>query len=83
MLASYLWVGLRSGEATPSRPQSAMSQHSVSSGIGMTTSCTSANIRTRPVAAPRRPRPYSIAVTGISSSSPSDSPRQSENQDIS
>ncbi|XP_075227453.1 uncharacterized protein LOC142327940 isoform X2 [Lycorma delicatula] len=69
--------GLRSGEATPSRPQSAMSQHSVSSVIGMTTSCTSANIRTRPVAAPRRPRPYSIAVTGISSSSPSDSPRQS------
>ncbi|XP_039288915.1 MAP7 domain-containing protein 1 isoform X35 [Nilaparvata lugens] len=67
--------GLRSGEVTPSRPQSSLSQHSVSSSSGMTTSMTSSNVRSRPVATPRRPRPYSIAVTGISSAP--DTPRQS------
>ncbi|RZF46455.1 hypothetical protein LSTR_LSTR012530 [Laodelphax striatellus] len=69
--------GMRSGEVTPSRPQSALSQHSVTSSIsgGMTTSVTSSNVRSRPVATPRRPRPYSIAVTGISSAP--DTPRQS------
>ncbi|XP_046985756.1 MAP7 domain-containing protein 2-like isoform X20 [Schistocerca americana] len=52
--------GLRSGEVTPSRPVSALSQHSVNS-VGSGTS-----LRTRPSTAPRRPRPFSIAVTGVS-----------------
>ncbi|XP_049953667.1 MAP7 domain-containing protein 1-like isoform X21 [Schistocerca serialis cubense] len=53
-------AGLRSGEVTPSRPVSALSQHSVNS-VGSGTS-----LRTRPSTAPRRPRPFSIAVTGVS-----------------
>ncbi|XP_072151932.1 uncharacterized protein [Bemisia tabaci] len=50
--------GVKSGDVTPttSRPASALSQHSSSSSVRM-----------RPVAAPRRPRPISIAVTGVSS----------------
>jgi len=54
-----LHLGLRSGEVTPSRPLSALSQqsvNSVNSGV---------SVRARPVAAPRRPRPFSIAVTGV------------------
>ncbi|CAH0766824.1 unnamed protein product [Bemisia tabaci] len=49
---------VKSGDVTPttSRPASALSQHSSSSSVRM-----------RPVAAPRRPRPISIAVTGVSS----------------
>nr|XP_018905253.1 PREDICTED: MAP7 domain-containing protein 2-like isoform X2 [Bemisia tabaci] len=49
--------GVKSGDVTPttSRPASALSQHSSSSSVRM-----------RPVAAPRRPRPISIAVTGVS-----------------
>ncbi|XP_046669501.1 ensconsin isoform X6 [Homalodisca vitripennis] len=60
--------GLRSGEVTPSRPQSSLSQHSVSvcSGAAMSSSVHAAF---KPRAAPRRPRPYSIAVTGVSSES--------------
>uniref|UniRef100_A0A1B6KAJ6 Ensconsin-like n=1 Tax=Graphocephala atropunctata TaxID=36148 RepID=A0A1B6KAJ6_9HEMI len=60
--------GLRSGEVTPSRPQSSLSQHSVSvcSGAAMSSSVHAAF---KPRAAPRRPRPYSIAVTGVSSDS--------------
>nr|XP_018905255.1 PREDICTED: MAP7 domain-containing protein 2-like isoform X4 [Bemisia tabaci] len=48
---------VKSGDVTPttSRPASALSQHSSSSSVRM-----------RPVAAPRRPRPISIAVTGVS-----------------
>ncbi|XP_034253933.1 ensconsin-like isoform X2 [Thrips palmi] len=53
--------GLRSGETTPSRPLSAMSQQSMSS----VSSSIGAPMRSRPVAAPRRPRPASIAVTGV------------------
>ncbi|XP_067013627.2 ensconsin isoform X15 [Anabrus simplex] len=56
--------GLRSGEATPtppSRPLSALSQQSTTS-IGSGT----VNLRSRPLSAPRRPRPISIAVTGVS-----------------
>ncbi|XP_039288925.1 ensconsin isoform X44 [Nilaparvata lugens] len=75
VLSAAKGPGLRSGEVTPSRPQSSLSQHSVSSSSGMTTSMTSSNVRSRPVATPRRPRPYSIAVTGISSAP--DTPRQS------
>ncbi|KAK9723247.1 EF-hand domain pair [Popillia japonica] len=44
----------------PSRPSSSLSQQSTSSVTS------SVNMRTRPIAAPRRPRPVSIAVTGIS-----------------
>ncbi|XP_017783657.1 PREDICTED: MAP7 domain-containing protein 2-like isoform X3 [Nicrophorus vespilloides] len=43
----------------PSRPSSSLSQQSTSSVTS------SVNMRTRPVAAPRRPRPVSIAVTGV------------------
>ncbi|KAK3931864.1 Reticulocyte-binding protein 2-like protein a [Frankliniella fusca] len=53
--------GLRSGETTPSRPLSAMSQQSMSS----VSSSIGAPMRSKPVAAPRRPRPASIAVTGV------------------
>lgn len=59
--------GSRSGETTP-RPTSALSQHSGSSGVGPT--------RHRPTTAPsRKPRPLSIAVTGVTSSA--DSVKQS------
>ncbi|XP_017790566.1 PREDICTED: MAP7 domain-containing protein 1-like isoform X3 [Habropoda laboriosa] len=55
--------GIRSGEVTPnspSRPHSSMSQQSASS-VG------SSNVNLRPrTAAPRRPRPASIAGTGVS-----------------
>ncbi|XP_014275334.1 ensconsin isoform X3 [Halyomorpha halys] len=50
--------GARSGDITPSRPQSSLSQHSVSSQLS------AASLRAR---TPRRPRPVSIAVTGVSS----------------
>lgn len=66
MMCTYLgWVrvGIRSGEVTPnspSRPQSSMSQQSASS-VGSS----SVNLRTR-TAASRRPRPASIAGTGVS-----------------
>lgn len=43
-----------------SRPSSSLSHQSTSSVTS------SVNLRTKPVAAPRRPRPASIAVTGIS-----------------
>lgn len=66
LLLAYGWLtlrlGLRSGEVTPSppsRPLSALSQqsmNSVNSGV---------SLRARPVAAARKPRPISIAVTGI------------------
>jgi hypothetical protein len=60
-----LRLGLRSGEVTPSRPLSALSQQSVNSvNSGM-------SLRTRPVAACRRPRPISIAVTGVTHESDS------------
>uniref|UniRef100_A0A0A9Y620 Reticulocyte-binding protein 2 a n=1 Tax=Lygus hesperus TaxID=30085 RepID=A0A0A9Y620_LYGHE len=52
--------GMRSGEMTPSRPLSSMSQHSVTSNL----SAASTSLRTRS-ATPRRPRPFSIAVTGV------------------
>jgi len=48
---------MRSGEMTPSRPQSSMSQSS--------TGPLPAQPRSRPVATPRKPRPISIAVTGV------------------
>ncbi|XP_014604648.1 PREDICTED: MAP7 domain-containing protein 2 isoform X5 [Polistes canadensis] len=55
--------GIRSGEVTPnspSRPHSSMSQQSASS-VG------SSNVNLRPrTSAPRRPRPASIAGTGVS-----------------
>lgn len=56
-------VGIRSGEVTPnspSRPHSSMSQQSASS-VGSS----NVNLRTR-TAASRRPRPASIAGTGVS-----------------
>ncbi|XP_076394175.1 uncharacterized protein LOC100883133 isoform X3 [Megachile rotundata] len=56
-------LGIRSGEVTPnspSRPHSSMSQQSASS-VG------SSNVNLRPrTSAPRRPRPASIAGTGVS-----------------
>lgn len=59
----WVRVGIRSGEVTPnspSRPHSSMSQQSASS-VG------SSNVNLRPrTAAPRRPRPASIAGTGVS-----------------
>ena len=69
-----LRLGLRSGEVTPSppsRPLSALSQqsvNSVNSGV---------SVRARPVAAPRRPRPISIAVTGVTHESDSQASRTS------
>uniref|UniRef100_T1HX90 Uncharacterized protein n=1 Tax=Rhodnius prolixus TaxID=13249 RepID=T1HX90_RHOPR len=48
---------------TPSRPQSSMSQHSVTSQL----STASASLRSRSATTPRKPRPVSIAVTGITS----------------
>lgn len=58
MLNSDLLINLTS--PGPSRPSSSLSQQSTSSVTS------SINMRTRPIAAPRRPRPVSIAVTGIS-----------------
>ncbi|XP_014251423.1 ensconsin-like isoform X21 [Cimex lectularius] len=55
--------GVRSGELTPSRPQSSMSQHSITSNL----SSASASLRNRSAMTPRRPRPVSIAVTGVTS----------------
>jgi hypothetical protein len=69
-----LRLGLRSGEVTPSppsRPLSALSQqsmNSVNSGV---------SLRARPVAASRKPRPISIAVTGITQESDSQTVRTS------
>ncbi|XP_050523655.1 ensconsin-like isoform X17 [Daktulosphaira vitifoliae] len=55
-LSNHCIDGMKSGEMTPvSRPQSSMSQ----SIIG------APQPRSRPVAIPRKPRPISIAVTGI------------------
>lgn len=52
-------VGVRSGDATPSRPGSAMSgTSSVASGVTMRRITSAANT-------PRRPRPASIAGTGL------------------
>jgi hypothetical protein len=51
---------MKSGEMTPSRPQSSMSQSS--------TGPLPSQPRSRPVATPRKPRPISIAVTGITAS---------------
>jgi len=59
----WVRVGIRSGEATPnspSRPHSSMSQQSASS-VGSS----NVNLRSR-TAASRRPRPASIAGTGVS-----------------
>lgn len=53
---------------TPSRPVSSLSQHSVAS-----TMSSSVHAAFKPRATPRRPRPYSIAVTGISGSTTPDS----------
>ncbi|KAL1455172.1 hypothetical protein WDU94_009284 [Cyamophila willieti] len=55
--------GSKSGDTTPSRPPSACSSAS--------------SVRTRPQAAPRRPRPNSIAVTGVTSPSDMSSSRHS------
>jgi hypothetical protein len=69
-----LRLGLRSGEVTPSppsRPLSALSQqsmNSVNSGV---------SLRARPVAASRKPRPISIAVTGVTQESDSQTVRAS------
>lgn len=57
-------VGIRSGEVTPnspSRPHSSMSQQSASSSVG---SSSIVNLRSR-TAVSRRPRPASIAGTGV------------------
>lgn len=55
-------AGTRSGEMTPSssRPQSSMSQ-----SVTGPPSAVAAQPRSRPVAMPRKPRPISIAVTGV------------------
>lgn len=61
------YVGIRSGEATPnspSRPHSSMSQQSGTSSVASR----SVNLRPR-TGTPRRPRPASIAGTGVSVSS--------------
>lgn len=69
-----LRLGLRSGEVTPSppsRPLSALSQqsmNSLNSGV---------SLRARPVAAARKPRPISIAVTGVTHESDSHAARAS------
>lgn len=78
LLVAYEWLtlrlGLRSGEVTPSppsRPLSALSQqsmNSVNSGV---------SLRARPVAASRKPRPISIAVTGVTQESDSQTVRAS------
>lgn len=51
-------LGTKSGEMTPSRPPSAMSQS--------VTGPSSSQLRPKPPATSRKPRPVSIAGTGIS-----------------
>ena len=71
---NLLGLGLRSGEVTPSppsRPLSALSQqsmNSVNSGV---------SLRARSSTTSRRPRPFSIAVTGVSQESDSQMARSS------
>ncbi|XP_025198547.1 ensconsin-like isoform X17 [Melanaphis sacchari] len=62
--------GMKSGEMTPNRPQSSMSQSS--------TGPLPTQPRSRPVATPRKPRPISIAVTGVTSDQPAKSPATGE-----
>jgi hypothetical protein len=78
LLVAYGWLmlrlGLRSGEVTPSppsRPLSALSQQSMNS-----VNC-GVSLRARPVAASRKPRPISIAVTGVTQESDSQTVRAS------
>lgn len=52
---------MKSGEMTPNRPQSSMSHSNTGTSL--------AQPKSRPVATPRKPRPISIAVTGITLSS--------------
>lgn len=52
---------MKSGEMTPNRPMSSMSQSS--------TGPLPVQPRSRPMVTPRKPRPISIAVTGVTSSS--------------
>lgn len=55
------FIGMKSGEMTPiNRPQSSMSQSAYGPAPPQS--------RSRPVATPRKPRPISIAVTGVTSS---------------
>lgn len=63
---------MKSGEMTPNRPQSSMSQSS--------TGPLPSQPRSRPVATPRKPRPISIAVTGVTASAdqPAKSPATGE-----
>jgi len=63
-------LGMKSGEMTPNRPQSSMSQSS--------TGPLPTQPRSRPVATPRKPRPISIAVTGVTSDPPAKSPATGE-----
>ncbi|XP_026820678.1 MAP7 domain-containing protein 2-like isoform X2 [Rhopalosiphum maidis] len=63
-------AGMKSGEMTPNRPQSSMSQSS--------TGPLPTQPRSRPVATPRKPRPISIAVTGVTSDQPIKSPATGE-----
>ncbi|XP_060849662.1 ensconsin-like isoform X21 [Rhopalosiphum padi] len=62
--------GMKSGEMTPNRPMSSMSQSS--------TGPLPTQPRSRPVATPRKPRPISIAVTGVTSDQPVKSPATGE-----
>jgi MAP7 domain-containing protein 1 len=62
--------GMKSGEMTPNRPQSSMSQSS--------TGPLPTQPRSRPVATPRKPRPISIAVTGVTTDPPVKSPATGE-----
>ncbi|XP_060849654.1 MAP7 domain-containing protein 2-like isoform X14 [Rhopalosiphum padi] len=63
-------AGMKSGEMTPNRPMSSMSQSS--------TGPLPTQPRSRPVATPRKPRPISIAVTGVTSDQPVKSPATGE-----
>ncbi|XP_058810552.1 ensconsin-like isoform X2 [Phymastichus coffea] len=66
--------GLRSGEVTPnspSRPHSSMSQQSASSSVASST----VNLRPR-TGTPRRPRPASIAGTGVTTSQHNEAAKQ-------
>ncbi|KAL5241792.1 hypothetical protein ACI65C_009202 [Semiaphis heraclei] len=63
-------AGMKSGEMTPNRPLSSMSQSS--------TGPLPTQPRSRPVATPRKPRPISIAVTGVTSDPPAKSPATGE-----
>ncbi|XP_054270001.1 ensconsin-like isoform X13 [Macrosteles quadrilineatus] len=57
--------GVRSGDVTPSRPTSSLS---MSSGAAMSmSSSVHAAFKPRPTPPARRPRPFSIAVTGVTS----------------